>query len=85
VVIALSVDDPGALPRIKAFYRQTVIRWLGIYLDKTGRAMSDMGVAAIPTTLLIDLYGNEVGRKVGAVKWDSPALVKRIEGYVDAR
>lgn len=82
-VIAVSVDREG-LPVIKAFYRMAGIRQLHIYFDKSGQVMSDLGVAAIPTTLLIDRNGNEIARKVGPVEWDSPALIKLIRDYLDA-
>ena len=80
-VVTLSVDRDG-LQAVNAFYRQTGIAQLRIYLDQSGQAMSDLGVAAIPTTLLIDRQGNEIGRKIGAAQWDSPALVKAITAIV---
>lgn len=76
-VIVLSVDRDG-LPAVSAFYAQTGITHLRIYMDESGAAMADLGVAAIPTTLLIDPGGNEIGRKTGPADWDSPALVKFI-------
>ena len=76
-VVALSVDRDGP-QAVKAFYRQTGIAQLHIYLDQSGEAMANLGVAAIPTTLLIDRDGNEIGRKIGPAEWDSPALVKEI-------
>lgn len=82
-VIALSVDSDG-LPAVKAFYLQTGIRQLRIYIDKSGQALSDLGATGIPTTLLIDRHGNEIGRKIGPAEWDSPALVKVIRDHLDA-
>lgn len=76
-VIALSIDRDG-LSAVRAFYSQTGIRYLHMYTDESGHAMSDLGVAAIPTTLLIDPGGNEIGRKIGPAEWDSPAPVKLI-------
>ena len=76
-VVTLSVDHDG-LPAVNAFYRQTGIAQLRIYIDQSGKAMTDLGVAAIPTTLLIDRHGNEIGRTIGPAAWDSPALVKAI-------
>ncbi len=78
-VIALSVDRDG-LSMVKVFYEQIGIRHLHIYMDESGQAMPELGVAAIPTTLLIDPSGNEIGRKIGPADWDSPALVKLIKG-----
>ena len=76
-VIALSVDRDG-LSTVKVFYEQIGIRHLRIYMDESGQAMPELGVAAIPTTLLIDPGGNEIGRKIGPADWDSPAMDKLI-------
>ena len=82
-VIVLSVDRDG-LSTVKVFYEQIGIRHLRIYMDESGQAMPDLGVAAIPTTLLIDSGGNEIGRKIGPADWDSPALVKLINDQRNA-
>ena len=81
-VVALSIDRAG-LPAITAFYRQSGLRQLRIWVDESGQALPDLGVAGIPTTLLIDRRGNELGRKTGAAEWDSPALVKVIREHLD--
>jgi thiol-disulfide isomerase/thioredoxin len=81
-VLALSVDRDG-LPAAKAFYLQTGIRQLRVYIDQSGQALSDLGATAIPTTLLIDRHGNEIGRKIGPAEWDGPALIKVISDHLD--
>lgn len=81
-VIALSVDRD--LPVVKEFYLQTAITQLRIYIDKSEKAMPILGVTAIPTTLLIDKKGREIGRKIGPAQWDSEAFIKVIRTHVDA-
>lgn len=81
-VIALSVDR--GLPVIKTFYLQTAVTQLRIYVDQSEQAMPSLAVTAIPTTLLIDRHGREVGRKIGPAEWDSPALIRAIRDHVDA-
>ena len=42
-----------------------------------------MGVTGLPTTILIDAQGRELGRMLGDAEWDSPeaiALVKQAMG-----
>jgi thiol-disulfide isomerase/thioredoxin len=80
-VVALSIDR-GELSAIKAFYLQAGIGQLRIYRDQSGAAMTDLGVTAIPTTLLIDRYGNELGRTIGPAAWDRPALVQIIRDHL---
>jgi thiol-disulfide isomerase/thioredoxin len=82
-VIALSVDRDGP-SAVEAFYLQAGIRHLKIYMDESGQAMPELGVAAIPTTLLIDPSGNEIGRKIGPADWDSQALVKLVKDLRNA-
>ena len=56
---------------------------LAIYLDPTGAAGRALGVRALPSTLLIDSAGREVGRLEGVAEWDSPeaiALIRLVMG-----
>lgn len=82
-VVALSIDRGGAFV-VRAFYDEVGIRALRIYVDKTSDAATDLGVVAIPVTLLIDREGREIGRKIGPAEWDSPEAVTLIQGYLGA-
>lgn len=74
LVMPLSIDHQGP-EVVKAFYRETGIRSLGIYVDQSGAASSALNVIGIPTTLLLDREGREIGRKIGPADWDSPDMV----------
>lgn len=76
-VIALSIDQGGA-DVVRSFYDDVAIQALRIYVDKTSAAMTDLGVAAIPATLLIDRQGREIGRKLGPAEWDSTEMITMI-------
>ena len=82
-VVALSIDRGGPFV-VSTFYSEIGIRALRIYVDKTGEASANLGVAGIPTTLLIDRESREIGRKIGPAAWDSPEVVKVIQGYLVA-
>ena len=69
-VLALSVDRGGA-PVIENFYRQHGIANLDVLADRGAKLMRKLRVRGLPTTLLIDAGGFEVGRVVGPVEWDS--------------
>ncbi|MHB1201061.1 MAG: TlpA family protein disulfide reductase [Polaromonas sp.] len=50
-------------------------------------AVADSGnleVTGLPTTLLIDRQGREIGRKIGAAEWDSPQIIDLLRGYLAA-
>ena len=80
-VIVLAIDI-GGLPLVEKFYRALKLKALGIYVDKTARARVALGVAGIPTTLLIDRQGREIGRLAGPAEWDNPEAIKAIRRYL---
>ena len=81
LVLPLSIDRQGA-PVIKQFYGELGLTALGIYVDTSGKASRDLNTVGIPTTLLIDRDGREVGREVGATEWDSPEVVVLIRQHL---
>jgi thiol-disulfide isomerase/thioredoxin len=81
-VVALSIDRKG-LSVVKEFYEELGLQQLGIYVDASGTASRELSALGIPTTLLIDHEGNEVGRLAGPAEWDSPEMVTFIRGYIE--
>jgi thiol-disulfide isomerase/thioredoxin len=80
-VVALSIDRNG-LPVVKEFYDDLGLRELGIYVDASAKAPRELSALGVPTTLLIDRDGNEIGRLAGPAEWDSPEMVAFIRGYI---
>ena len=76
--LGLAIDKKG-LPAVQAFYAELGLKALAIYVDGSERAASQLGALGLPTTLLVDAQGNEVGRAVGPREWDAPAAVAEIE------
>jgi thiol-disulfide isomerase/thioredoxin len=81
-VLALSIDS-GGLAEVEAFYAQSELETLGIYLDSEGDASDQLRVFGLPSTLLIDRQGREIGRRVGPVAWDAEAVVAELRHYLD--
>jgi thiol-disulfide isomerase/thioredoxin len=81
-VVALSIDRKG-LPVVKEFYEELGLRELGMYVDASGKAPRELSALGVPTTLLIDREGNELGRLAGPAEWDSPEMVAFIRGYIE--
>ena len=67
---------------MKRFYEELGVRSLAIYIDPTTRASASLGAVGIPTTLLIDRQGREIGRRTGPAEWDGPQAVRMIEEYL---
>ncbi|NIM42841.1 MAG: redoxin domain-containing protein [Hydrogenophaga sp.] len=79
VVIALALDSPG---KAEAFLRQIKAGTLGAYTDSQGLALSTLRVTTVPTTLLIDARGRELGRLSGAAPWDEKPALELIQSYL---
>ncbi|HZE61171.1 MAG TPA: TlpA disulfide reductase family protein [Burkholderiales bacterium] len=82
-VIALSVDQQGA-PIAHKFYSQVGIKALPLYIDPTAKAAFVLDAPGLPATLLVDRNGREIGRHLGAVKWDAPEMVERLRRAITA-
>lgn len=77
-VVALSIDS-GGVPAVKRFYEATGVRSLAIYVDPSMRATSSLHVVGVPTTVLIDRKGREIGRHTGPAQWDGEEALQAIK------
>jgi thiol-disulfide isomerase/thioredoxin len=80
-VVALSIDRGGA-EAVRKFYADIGIRNLAVNLDAKGEAPFKLGAVGVPTTLLIDREGREIGRLVGAAEWDAPKMVDFLKATI---
>jgi thiol-disulfide isomerase/thioredoxin len=80
-VLALSLDRKG-LPVVKEFYEELDLQELATYVDESGAAQRALNVLGLPTTLLLDRAGNEIGRLLGPAEWDSPEMVGFLREYL---
>lgn len=72
-VVPVSVDR-GGQPVVDRFYSEHALDGLDAYFDPRSRAAGTLGVLGLPTSILVDRAGREVGRVHGAIKWDEPAI-----------
>lgn len=70
-VLPLSADREGARV-IEKFYAVNGIDHLPVMVDRMGKVARSLGVPGLPTTVLYDREGREVGRVVGTAEWDAP-------------
>lgn len=72
--IALSVDTgENARASVGDWYRFAGVQHLEIYHDPTGNAAATLAALHLPTTLLLDAEGRELGRTSAVLQWDSEA------------
>lgn len=83
-VLALSADREGA-PVVRAFFEVNGVGHLAVTVDKLSRVARAVGVDGLPTTVLYDAEGREIGRVVGVAEWDMPAALDFLGGCLAAR
>jgi thiol-disulfide isomerase/thioredoxin len=81
-VVALSVDRKG-LDASRKFLAETKVERLGLYVDATARATSELRVVGLPATLLLDAQGREIGRLLGPAEWDSEDAQRLIRSALE--
>jgi len=82
VVLPLSLDGPTKR-KVAPFYQDRKLANLGVYFDKGKKAMQALEISILPTSILIDGEGRELGRIEGEADWEKPealALVKAAAG-----
>lgn len=81
-VVALSTDT-GKILNVRQLYDELGLDKSEIFIDETGTAMRKLGIFAMPTTLLIDPLGQEIGRKPGPADWDSEGAISFFTEQID--
>lgn len=77
-VVALSLDRKGAEASQK-FLNETKAEHLKLYTDSSAKQGTVLKIVGMPTTILIDRDGREIGRLAGPAEWDSTDAKKLIE------
>ncbi|MBV8189709.1 MAG: TlpA family protein disulfide reductase [Alphaproteobacteria bacterium] len=70
IVLPISVDGPSKA-KVEPFYKERNLLDLHIYYDKGKKAMAVLGVQLLPTSILVDPAGRELGRVEGDADWDT--------------
>ncbi len=83
-VVALSIDRGGQAV-VKSFFDEINVQRLAIYVDATAEAGNKLEILGVPTTLLLDATGREIGRLTGPVEWDSAEVIDMIRRYLPPR
>jgi len=74
VVLPLSLDGPSRA-KVRPFYEDKKLGNLGVYFDKGRKAMQALDVSVLPTSILVDAQGRELGRLEGEADWAKPEAV----------
>lgn len=80
-VVAVAQDRSGRA-KVEMFLGQIGARHLASYLDTTMKSGRSWGVYGLPTSLLIDRQGREIGRLVGIAEWDQADALRLIDAAI---
>ncbi|MBS0564559.1 MAG: TlpA family protein disulfide reductase [Proteobacteria bacterium] len=74
---------PNPVPAMQKLFADEKVTHLPLLRDPDQAFARQMGVLALPVSVLVDADGREIGRLMGDAAWDSPealALVKAVTG-----
>ena len=80
-VIAVSEDRTG-FDVIEPFIAEHKLGGLAVYHDPKSRSLLALKITGLPTSVLFDRTGRELGRLAGLAEWDSDEAVALIEFYL---
>jgi thiol-disulfide isomerase/thioredoxin len=80
-VVALAVDKAG-LDGARKFFQDNKIDGLAPYADPTARVGTKLKVIGMPTTILLNGEGREIGRLIGPAAWDSAEAKRLIKSFL---
>jgi thiol-disulfide isomerase/thioredoxin len=80
-VVALAVDKAG-VEGAKKFFADTGVKNLQVFADPTAQLGTELRVVGMPTTILLDKEGRELGRMIGPAAWDSAEAKRLVEAQM---
>lgn len=81
-VVAASIDKSAA-DKPKKFLNEIKAESLNFYHDPTAKLGHKLKAYGMPTTLLIDRNGQEIGRLVGPAEWDSEDALALLRAVIN--
>lgn len=67
-LLVVSADEVNG-QAVREFYKEKKIKNLSIYIDEKGGLARALKVAALPTTVFVNMKGKELGRIIGPIEW----------------
>jgi thiol-disulfide isomerase/thioredoxin len=81
VILPLSLDGPTK-PKVAPFYRDKKLTNLGVYFDKGKKSMQALDISILPTSILVDARGREIGRLEGEADWDKSEALAMMKAAI---
>ncbi|PLX38219.1 MAG: hypothetical protein C0606_08350 [Hyphomicrobiales bacterium] len=81
-VLVLAINRDRRAPKVLDFYNTYGIRNLALVTDPFGLAARDMGISALPMSVVVDGEGVEQARVIGALDWSLPEVQSALRSCV---
>jgi len=80
-LVALSIDRTG-LDKPRKFLEEIGVKNLKLYNNSSGKLAASLKAFGMPTTLLLNREGQEIGRLVGPAHWGSEDAVELVKAAI---
>jgi thiol-disulfide isomerase/thioredoxin len=84
LTVAAISQDRGGEKAVTPFLAKLGLDKVKIYIDPKSEVGKAFGVRGLPTSIVLDAEGREVGRVEGAAEWDSATMLAVLEPLVKA-
>jgi thiol-disulfide isomerase/thioredoxin len=81
MVLTISQDSGGGTA-VRKFFDERNLTNLPIFIDKDRKLGRAFKQSLLPTSMLLDAEGRELGRIIGPAEWDSPEALAFIRRYL---
>jgi thiol-disulfide isomerase/thioredoxin len=82
LIVAAISQDRGGEQAVVPFAKNLGLDKVKIYLDPKSEVGRAFGARGLPTSIILDAEGREVGRVEGAAEWDSAKMLSVLEPLV---
>ena len=84
LTVAAISQDRGGEKAVTPYLAKLGLDKVRIYLDPKSEVGKAFGVRGLPTSIVLDAEGREVGRVEGAAEWDSATMLAVLDPLVTA-
>lgn len=82
-VLAIALDRQGESV-VRPFFDKLGLAKLALNLDPSNASSRTLAAPGLPTSVLVDREGREIGRVLGAAEWDEPRFERLVRAAIDA-
>ena len=80
-VVTIS-EDNNNVEKVQGYYTQHKYENLPIFLDENGSLMGALGSNGLPTAIFFNAKGQEMGRIVAGIDWESAEIQGIVKSYL---